>query len=135
MRIMSVRTNTPLKTIEAVVEFQMQGANEALVNNYIVELSGFGKFLFNHKKAQKKMIKNLSKKELFEKTLKNTDLTEQRRNSITLKLENTIKFIEGLKPKLDGVQQALGGVEEQCDSELRIEGVDRVDLSEEKRDL
>ncbi len=132
MRIMSVRTNTPLKTIEAVIDFQMQGANEALVNNYIVELSGFGKFLFNQKKAQKKMEKNISKVAYFESLLLNPDITETKKASVTLKLENTIKFIEGLKPKLDGIQQTTGGLGEQCAPELRTEGIDRTDISEEK---
>jgi len=132
MRVMSVRTNTPLKTIEAVIEFQMQGANEALVHNYSVELSGFGKFIFGHKKAQKKMEKNLSKKEVFEKMLLNPDISETKRASLNLKLENTIKFIEGLKPKLNGMEPAFGGLEELNPPISTGEGINRTDISEEK---
>lgn len=132
MRVMSVRTNTPLKTIEAVVDFQMQGANEALQHHYSIELSGFAKFFFNYKKALKKMEKNLSKKENFERMLLNPDITETKRNSLNLKLENTIKFIENLKPKLDGIQQINRGLEEQSSTLKGDEGIDRTDISEEK---
>ena len=132
MRIMSVRTNTPLKTIEAVVDFQMQGANEALLSNYTVEVSGFGKFLFNHKKAIKKYEKNLSKKEYFTNMLQNKDITETKRASLTLKLENTIKYLESLKPRLDGFLWTSSGVEECPASQGGGEGTDRIDVPEEK---
>lgn len=132
MRIMSVRTNTPLKTIEAVVDFQMQGANEALLNNYTVEVSGFGKFLFNHKKAIKKYEKNLSKKEYFTNMLQNKDITETKRASLTLKLENTIKYLESLKPRLNGISTVTPGLEEFYSPQGGGEGVDRIDISEEK---
>src|SRR5688572_8805261 len=91
-RLLSIKTNIPLKTIEAIVEHQFQGANEALKANYSVELSGFGKFLFNHSKAHRKYIKNLSKKRLFESQVNNPLLSEQKRSSAQTKLENTIKW-------------------------------------------
>jgi len=53
MRVQSVRTNTPLKIIEAVVDFQFEDANKALSlpNVHSIEISGFAKFSFNMKKA------------------------------------------------------------------------------------
>jgi len=107
MRKMSVRTNKPLKIIEAVIDHQMQGANEALKENNTVELSGFGKFIFNIKKAQKKLEKNLSKERVFRKLLLEPNITETRRKSLELKLENTIKFIESIKPKLEKNEQIV----------------------------
>jgi len=135
MRVMSVRTNTPLKTIEAVVDFQMKEANEALQHNYSIEISGFCKFLFNHKKAQKKYEKNLRKKENYEFFLKDPTLSEARRKTLELYLENTNKFLDSIKPKLDGIQQALGRVEEQHPTSQGGEGIDRTDISEENKDL
>lgn len=43
------------KVIDAVVVHQFQEANDALKRNHSVEISGFGKFYFNHKKAVKKL--------------------------------------------------------------------------------
>lgn len=106
-RVLSIRTNTPLKTIEAVVAHQLDGLNKAIQadNIFSAELSGFGKFLFNHRKAHKKMIKNISKEEVFTNILKKPDLTEKQIASYTLKLENTKKWMEGIKPKLDKCPQ------------------------------
>jgi nucleoid DNA-binding protein len=100
---MSVRLNIPSKTIEAIVAHQMEGINNAIQSDdkFSVEMSGFGKFLFNHKKAQKKYEKNLSKEKLFSSLLEDPNMTERQRASCTLKLENTRKWMEGIKPKLD----------------------------------
>lgn len=113
IRTISVRTNTPFKTIDAVITHQFDEAHKALFNNqFSVEISGFGKFIFNHKKAQKAFAKNLSKKALFELNLENKDLTEQKRSSFTLKLENTNKFLTSLKIILDGYQANVRRLEE-----------------------
>lgn len=100
---MSVRTNTPFKTIEAIINHQMNGINKAIQadNVFSVEISGFGKWIFNHKKAEKKYIKNLSKERVFKELLEKPDLTDKQVGSYTLKLENTIKWIGGIKPKID----------------------------------
>lgn len=103
VRILSVRTNTPVKTIEAVVAHQMDGLNKAIQSDTIfsAEISGFGKFLFNHKKAKKKMDKNISKEQVFTNILNRPELTEKQIASYTLKLENTRKWMKGIKPKLE----------------------------------
>lgn len=100
---MSVRMNIPSKIIEAIVAHQMEGINKAIQsdNKFSVEISGFGKWVFNHKKALKKFEKNLSKERVFLKLLENPDLTDRQRASYTLKLENTRKWMEGIKPKID----------------------------------
>lgn len=101
MRLMSIRTNTPLKTIEAVISHQFESANQALKSNFTLEISGFGKLSFSHKKAQMKWEKNLSKKDFFENALKDPSISEQKRKSIQLKLDNTIKWIEQIRPKIE----------------------------------
>jgi nucleoid DNA-binding protein len=104
---MAVRMNISPKVIEAVVSHQTDGINKAIQkdNIFSVEMSGFGKWVFNHKKAKKKMEKQLSKKKLFSSFLENPKLTEKQRESYALKLENTNKWIEGLKPKLEKCPQ------------------------------
>lgn len=133
LRVMSVRTKIPLKTLEAVVNHQFQGMLEAMHTEYSVELSGFGKFLFNHKKAQKKYDKQLSKIAMFENKLKLPDLTEKQINSYKLKLENAVKMANEIKPKLklNELVSDMGGVEKPGDSSLRIEGEDRTNLPSE----
>lgn len=133
LRVMSVRTKIPLKTLEAVVNHQFQGMLEAMHKEYSVELSGFGKFLFNHKKAQKKYDKQLSKIAMFESKLAQPDLTEKQIASWTLKLENTIRVANEIKPKLklNELVSDMGGVEKLGDTTLRIEGEDRTNLPSE----
>lgn len=135
IRVLSVRMNIPKTTMEAVVDFQMDGANKALKTSNSIEISGFGKFFFNIKKAQKKLDKNLSKEQLFTKALENPDLTEQKIASYKLKLENTIKVIESIKPKLDGIKQSTGRLEKQINSLIDSKGLDRTGSEGENNNL
>ncbi len=100
IRMMSIKTNTPVITIDAIITHQFEAANEALKDNNSIELSGFGKFVFKVKKAENKLKKNIGKKEYWEKELLDISLSEQKRKSYTNKLNNTIKEIEILKTKL-----------------------------------
>lgn len=128
IRLMSVKMMLSEKTIEAVVNHQFQSANVALQENNSLEISGFGKFYFNQKKAQKRMEKMLSKAELFAKQAADESLSEQRRNSAAVKLANTVAAIEVLKPKLQTDENQsvtdLRGVEEPFDPCVRYEGAD-----------
>ena len=101
IRVLAVKMLTSEKVIEAVVDHQYQSANEAMASNYSVELSGFGKMLFNKKKAIRKMEKLYSKEALFTKMLLDESITEQKRQSLTLKLHITMLTIEALKPRID----------------------------------
>jgi nucleoid DNA-binding protein len=128
IRLMSVKMMLSEKTIEAVVNHQFQSANVALQENNSLEISGFGKFYFNQKKAQKRMEKMLSKAELFTKQMNDPNLSEQRRNSAAVKLANTLAGIAVLKPKLQTNENQsvtdLRGVEEPSDPCVRYEGAD-----------
>lgn len=101
------------KTIETVINHQFQEANQALGKHKSVEISGFGKFFFNERKAVKQMAKFESQKALFEKMLKDDTLTEQKRKSVELKLQIALDNIRDLKPKMYDVLTDLRGVEEQ----------------------
>lgn len=124
IRIMAVKTMTSERVIEAIVNHQFQSANEAMSQHNSVEISGFGKFFFNTKKAEKKMASMLKNKTLFEGFLANPELSEQKRKSIENVLSNTNKAIEALKPKLNSDEPIpdLRGVEEQVDSPSGYEG-------------
>jgi len=113
IRIMSVKMMVSEKTIECVVNHQFQSASAALADNDDIEISGFGKFFFNHKKAQKKMDKMLSKMAMFTKQMNDESLSDRKRASANVKLNNTLLGIEALKPKLHVEHQPdLRGVEE-----------------------
>ncbi len=113
IRIMSVKMMMSEKTIEAVVNHQFQSANAALADNDDIEISGFGKFFFNQKKAQKKMDKMLSKVAMFTKQMNDESLSDKKRASANVKLNNTLLGIEALKPKLHVEHQSdLRGMEE-----------------------
>ena len=125
IRKLAVKMMISEKTLEAVINHQFNSANEAIKNNSSVEISGFGKFVFNHKKAVKKMEKMLSQKQLFESRLENVELSEQRRATEMVKLNNVINNISILKPKLYEFQTNLGGVEEQHNATSSSEGNDK----------
>lgn len=122
IRKLAVKMMMGEEVIQAVISHEFQSANEALLNNNSVEISGFGKFVFNEKKAHKMMEKFLSQKALFEKMSQNMELSEAKRRSAALKLQSAINNIESLKPKLNGqVVTDLRGMEERFDSSKEIE--------------
>lgn len=111
IRKMAVKLMMSEKTIDDVINHQFNSANEALKYNNSVEISGFGKFLFNQKKAMKRLNVLLSKEELYNSVIL-TCTTEERKASIQLKL-NTIKIeIEILKTRTNEDVSNLRGMEE-----------------------
>ena len=124
IRVLSVRTNTPEKTIEAVVNHQCQRALDKMGTEYSVEFSGWGKFFFNHKKAAKKLEKFYSKLATFKALLEKEGITEAKQISLNNKIADAERYIAGLKPKLDRWNELNAnsrGVEKQFDSSSRIE--------------
>jgi hypothetical protein len=127
----------PEFTLDAIVSHQFQSANQAMLNTKSVEISGFGKFVFNDKKAVKKMEKLLSQKALFERLMNDDSLSEQRRNNARLKYESVTLNISVLKPKITNneIKSDLRGMEEQASSTSSIERVDTKDISGENIDM
>ena len=101
------------KVIDQVIVHQFNEANKALSSNYSLEISGFGKFLFNHKKAVKRMETLLSKERMFKSILDREDISEQKRESTLNKLNNNTIAIEQLKPRINETVRDLRGLEEQ----------------------
>ncbi len=98
IRKLSVELQVPEKIVEIVVNNQFSTALEMMKTKNSVELSGFGKFMFNRKKAEKMMEKFLSQQNEFNRIIQ--DDPSRRRNA-EMKLQAVIKNIETLKPKLD----------------------------------
>ena len=117
IRKMSIKFNTSEKIIESVVNHQFQSATIAFNDQKSVELSGFGKFLFNEKKAVKKMETMLIQKQVLEQTIVDQTATDRKRKAAEVKLESLLQAIEILKPKIDYEPKSdIRGLEEQVDS-------------------
>lgn len=117
IRKLSIKMKLTEKVIDNVVTHQFSSANEALVKNKSVEISGFGKFVFNDKKAISKMAKLHIQKGIFENMVNSVELSEQRKASATVKLQNVLLMIETLKPKISyETKSDLRGMEEPSDS-------------------
>ena len=138
IRKMSVRMLIPELTLDAIVSHQFQSANQAMLITKSVEISGFGKFVFNDKKAVKKMEKLLSQKALFERLMNDDSLSEQRRNNARLKYESVTLNISVLKPKIDTnneIKSDIRGMEEQASSTSSTERIDTNNISGENIDM
>lgn len=138
IRKMSVRMLIPEFTLDAIISHQFQSATQAMLNTKSVEISGFGKFVFNDKKAVKKMEKLLSQKALFEKLMNDDSLSEQRRNNARLKYESVTLNISVLKPKIDTnneIKSDIRGMEEQASSTSIPERIDTNNISGENIDM
>jgi len=114
IRKMSIKLNTPEKVIEAVVNHQFQSATLAFNDQKSVELSGFGKFLFNEKKAVKKMESMFIQKQVLEQTIVDETATDRKRKAAEVKLQSLLQAIEILKPKIEYEHRSdIRGLEEQ----------------------
>jgi len=100
IRLLAVKILTSEKTIDAVITHQFQSANEALDLNNSVEISGFGKFFFNNKKAIKRLGALNAKKQEVEKISINETLPEQKRNAARVTLAEVTSRIGLLKARI-----------------------------------
>jgi hypothetical protein len=89
------------KIIDSVVTHQFDSANDALNVNKSVEISGFGKFFFNNKKAITQYNKLLNIKRTYENALADENITDTKRNALELKMQIVESSIKTLKPKID----------------------------------
>jgi len=115
VRTLAVKMMMNEKTIEAVVNHQFQSANEAMDLNNSLEISGFGKFYFNEKKATKRLGQLNAKKQAMEKIISDETTSEQKRRSSQVTLDKTESLINLLKTKNiyeDQLLSDLRGVEE-----------------------
>jgi len=99
---LSVSLVVPERIIDSVITHQFDSANDALNTNKSIEISGFGKFYFNEKRAVKLMDKYLSQKEVFTRILLDETISPQRKRGMEMKLEQNAVNIKMLKPKING---------------------------------
>jgi nucleoid DNA-binding protein len=115
VRTLAVKMMISEKTIETVINHQFQSANEAMDTNNSIEISGFGKFYFNEKKAQKRLTDLNRKKRIMEEFIASAETSEQKKRSSQVTLEKTEALINLLKSKItyeDQLLSDLRGLEE-----------------------
>jgi nucleoid DNA-binding protein len=116
IRTLAVKMMMSEKVLETVINHQFQSANQAMDTNNSVEISGFGKFYFNEKKAKKRLISLEGKKKLMERYIKDPNVSDQKRHASKVTLEKTEALINLLKSKITYEDQLLSdirGLEEQ----------------------
>ena len=97
---MSLTLVTSEKIIDNVITHQFDSANDALNFNDTLEISGFGKFYFNTKKAELHYTKLLQMKQAYENTLADLSITDKKRHSTELRMITVLNDIKILKPKI-----------------------------------
>lgn len=88
------------KIIDNVIQHQFDSANDALNIHDSLEISGFGKFLFNTTKAKKHYTKLLQMRQAYENTLADQSITDKKRHATELRMITVLKDIKILKPKI-----------------------------------
>ena len=101
VRTLAVKLLVNEKVVDTVVAHQFSEANEALRHNDSIEISGFGKFFFNKKKAAKKIETMIRQRELLERHLTNPETTEHKRSIAEQKISSLTANIEQLKPRIN----------------------------------
>ena len=97
VRALSIKLAMSEKIVEAVVNHQFQSANEAMDVNHSLELSGFGRIVFNNKKAIKKLAALEAKLERTQNQLNNNNADVKKLRDAIEVLEKQIRL---LKPKI-----------------------------------
>ncbi len=101
IRILSVDVAIPEKIVEAVITHQFKSANEAMDTSKSLEISGFGRFVFNDKKGARKMAQLLKRLEVYSAQLNDNKITDNKREKLTETIRVIKKQIEQLKTKLN----------------------------------
>lgn len=99
IRTTAVKLALSERLVETIVNYQFQSTNEAMGINNSVELSGFGKFLFNNTRA-KKRLKSLEKTVSILGDPTNPQTMSKSPVFVERVLEDTKKHIAHLKPKI-----------------------------------
>lgn len=86
--------------INAVVSHQFSSAIEAMACNNSVEISGFCKFIFNQKRAVKKLGQNEANFEKYTEMLNDETLSQHERRNTQMRLTSTTAAIKALRTKL-----------------------------------
>ena len=99
-RRVTVDTAIDQKTVEAVIRHQFNKAAKAMLDNNSVEISGFGKFIFNTKKGREKLGRINKAIEEHKKALQGDELSLRKRKAMEVKLPILLTYREQLMEKL-----------------------------------
>lgn len=99
IKTLSQRDFVPETTINAIVTHQYEGAAGAMKKHNSIEISGFGKFYFNEKKADSQMAKCLAQKKAYQNIVDDESTTAKKRHSYQERLKTVEKNMENLKEK------------------------------------
>lgn len=124
IRVQSVKAMMSEKIIEAVVNHQFQSASLAMRTNNSIELSGFGKFYFNTKKAIKRLTSLERKRDDLQNIVDSLETKEAKLTKAHTYLKNVLLDIEYIKSKTNEPVTDLRGMEEQASSIEASEGTD-----------
>jgi len=97
---LSIKLVVSEKVIDAVVTHQFDAANDAVNLCNSIEISGFGKFMFNMRRGHKQMESFLKVKEGYEETLADETISNTVRSNTEMRLKTLLGNIKSLKPKL-----------------------------------
>lgn len=103
----SQELNIPESIIEITVNFQFNSVIEALSEYREVELTGFGKFVFQDKKGIKELALVEKKRDFFLDLSNNPDKPEKERKKAEVIVFQEEKRIKYLTHKLNGNRQDL----------------------------
>jgi nucleoid DNA-binding protein len=117
------------KTIETVINHQFISANTAMDTNQSIEISGFGKFMFNEKKAARRLKTYMMKKHDMHTIITHPQATAEQIRKATIIYNDMVDHIALLKPNISNeFLRDLRGLEEQVDSPSKDEGDDTISL-------
>lgn len=88
------------RIIHQVISHQFDSANKATAVHNSVEISGFGKFVFAKKKAEKQLKKYEEHEEYYSRIVNTPGLDEATIGNAAVKLHTVKENIKLLKPKL-----------------------------------
>ena len=129
IRMLAIQLATNEKTIEAVVNHQFQSANEAMDINKSIEISGFGKWMFNEKKGARKLKTYYIKRWDMYSIIHHPTATAEQIRKATLIYNEMVENIALLKPAIsDEFLTDLRGMEEQFDSVFTTQTDDKGSL-------
>ena len=97
---MSVKMVVSERVIERVITHQFNAAEDATKTNNSLEISGFGKFVFNTSKANKKIVKLIKAKKVYEQQLVENTLPTKKLDVIKSKLSNLNLTLNSIAPKV-----------------------------------
>lgn len=101
IRNMAVKTGMSERVIETVVNFQFNSAYEKMEESETMEFSGWGRFIFNRKRAKWRMERLNSQIELFSKKAEDQTLTSEERRNASMRVDSFKRNLAVLEKTLE----------------------------------